>query len=144
MLTWGLSHVPAHAAGIHEAFGGDWYSPAEDDEDVAAIIRLTHVNHIWRGQIVRIIPAKNSKHHNLSLCNVCPEPQHGHTLQGLDVIWGMKENGDYLNGGQILDPSNGHVYSCELHLLDKGKQLQVKAFVGLPMFGETQIWQRAD
>jgi uncharacterized protein (DUF2147 family) len=33
------------------------------------------------------------------------------------------------------------LYSCVLTLLDAGT-LKVRGFVGLPLFGKTQIWKR--
>ena len=41
--------------------------------------------------------------------------------------------------GKIYNPEDGETYSCNMELLDNGN-LKVRGYVGLPMFGKTQIW----
>lgn len=43
--------------------------------------------------------------------------------------------------GRIFNRENGKTYSC-LMSLGKGGELQLRGYVGLPMFGRTQTWQR--
>ena len=45
--------------------------------------------------------------------------------------------------GTIYNPEDGKTYSCTLTLLDT-ETLNVRGYVGLPMFGKTQIWKRVD
>jgi len=44
--------------------------------------------------------------------------------------------------GKIYNPEDGETYSCNMELLDDGT-LKVRGYVGLPMFGKTQIWKPA-
>lgn len=44
--------------------------------------------------------------------------------------------------GEIYNPEDGETYSCTLTLQDDGT-LKVRGYVGLPLFGKTQIWTRA-
>jgi uncharacterized protein (DUF2147 family) len=41
--------------------------------------------------------------------------------------------------GEIYNPEDGETYSCNMELFDDGR-LKVRGYVGLPMFGKTQIW----
>ena len=43
--------------------------------------------------------------------------------------------------GKIYNPEDGETYSCNMELLDNGN-LKVRGYVGLPLFGKTQIWTR--
>jgi uncharacterized protein (DUF2147 family) len=43
--------------------------------------------------------------------------------------------------GRIFNRENGKTYSC-LMSVGKGGELQLRGYVGLPMFGRTQVWQR--
>jgi uncharacterized protein (DUF2147 family) len=43
-------------------------------------------------------------------------------------------------GGEILDPDKGKTYRLQLAMLNGGKQLQVRGFIG-PFF-RTQVWLR--
>ena len=44
--------------------------------------------------------------------------------------------------GKIYNPEDGETYSCTLTLQEDGS-LKVRGYVGLPLFGKTQIWTRA-
>jgi uncharacterized protein (DUF2147 family) len=46
-------------------------------------------------------------------------------------------------GGTIYNPNNGKTYSCNLTLEDS-KTLRVRGYVGLSMFGATQVWTRVE
>jgi uncharacterized protein (DUF2147 family) len=60
----------------------------------------------------------------------------------MTIMWGMKKNGDEWSGGQILDPKNGKVYGCRMHLTDNGQKLEVRGFIGFSLLGRTQVWDR--
>jgi uncharacterized protein (DUF2147 family) len=45
--------------------------------------------------------------------------------------------------GWIYDPDSGKTYSATMFLENAGV-LQLRGYVGLPLFGETQTWTRAD
>ena len=49
--------------------------------------------------------------------------------------------GNVWEDGTIYNPEDGKTYSCTLTLLDT-ETLKVRGYVGLPMFGKTQIWKR--
>jgi uncharacterized protein (DUF2147 family) len=46
--------------------------------------------------------------------------------------------------GEILDPDDGRMYRCTLKLAVDGATLEVRGYVGVPIFGRTQIWRRAE
>jgi uncharacterized protein (DUF2147 family) len=43
--------------------------------------------------------------------------------------------------GRIYNRENGKTYDCRM-TLDEAGNLQLRAYVGLPLFGKTQVWQR--
>ena len=45
--------------------------------------------------------------------------------------------------GEIYNRENGKTYAC-LMALDERGDLVLRAYVGLPLFGKTQVWQRLD
>ena len=50
----------------------------------------------------------------------------------------MKKRGsEYL--GEILDPDTGWTYRCRMTLKDGGQKLLVRGFLGMALFGRTQI-----
>jgi uncharacterized protein (DUF2147 family) len=58
-------------------------------------------------------------------------------------IEGMKQSGLDYDGGTILDPETGKVYSANMHLSADGNQLTVRGYLGLSLFGRSQTWVRA-
>ncbi|WP_308737956.1 DUF2147 domain-containing protein [Rhizobium sp. TH2] len=54
----------------------------------------------------------------------------------------MKKDGDEYTGGEILDPENGEVYSSNLHLIDGGRKLSVRGYIGVSLLGRSQTWIR--
>jgi uncharacterized protein (DUF2147 family) len=57
----------------------------------------------------------------------------------LRLVSDAKPVGPHLWKGHILDPRNGKLFGVELHLDPRGN-LALRGFLGLPVFGQTQIW----
>jgi uncharacterized protein (DUF2147 family) len=57
---------------------------------------------------------------------------------------GLKKDGSDYNGGEILDPDNGKIYRSKITLIDGGKKLSVRGYIGVPMFGRSQVWLRQE
>jgi uncharacterized protein (DUF2147 family) len=54
----------------------------------------------------------------------------------------MRKKGNEWTGGDILDPDDGRIYRCLLSVEPDGERLRVRGFIGLSMFGRTQVWLR--
>ena len=68
-------------------------------------------------------------------------------MLGMTIIRNVKQSaGDKTcwDGGDILDPNNGKVYSAALTPVDGGKKLEVRGYIGMPMLGRTQTWIRVE
>lgn len=77
-------------------------------------------------------------------CEPCKDERKGQPIVGLLIIRNLKPDEDGYDGGDILDPENGSVYRCKLHLEDEGKKLIVRGYLGLSLFGRSQSWAKAD
>ena len=63
-------------------------------------------------------------------------------LKGLENMRGFEYKGEAKwEGGQIYDPKNGSDYSCEMALTDPNT-LEVRGFIGVSLFGRTDVWRR--
>lgn len=61
---------------------------------------------------------------------------------GLPLIQGFKYAGDNVwTDGHIYDPESGKLYSCKMTLMMDGS-LKVRGYVGISLFGRTEIWTR--
>jgi uncharacterized protein (DUF2147 family) len=61
---------------------------------------------------------------------------------GLKILRDFMADGDNHWRGYIYDRENGKTYRCRMTLLSED-QLSVRPYIGLPLFGQTQIWRRA-
>jgi uncharacterized protein (DUF2147 family) len=61
---------------------------------------------------------------------------------GLEVLRDLAPDGENRWDGHIFNRENGKTYRCRLTLLSSG-DLEVRPYVGLPIFGQSQIWRRA-
>lgn len=76
-------------------------------------------------------------------CTQCKGERHDQPIIGMQIMWGVHKDGDQWDGGHILDPSNGKTYKVKLNLADNGSKLKVRGYVGMSLFGRTQVWKRA-
>ena len=82
----------------------------------------------------------------VAVCDKCPDDRKDKPVIGLELLRGAKksEGKDVWEGGKIVDPEGGTVYSLKLTPVDGGKKLNVHAFVGLSFIGRTQTWVRVN
>ena len=75
-------------------------------------------------------------------CTACTDSRKDQLMKGMTIINGMKSDGDTWDGGQILDPENGKLYKCKMHLDDGGQKLVVRGYIGVSLLGRSQTWIR--
>mgnify|MGYP002777001249 CR=1 FL=1 len=94
------------------------------------------------GRIVWLKVANNPDGTPRTDINNPDEAKRNHSLKGLENMRGFEYKGDNKwEGGQIYDPKNGSDYSCEMALTD-ANTLEVRGFIGVSLFGRTDVWKR--
>ncbi len=78
------------------------------------------------------------------ICTECPGDKRNQPLLGLVFIEGMKQSGLDYDGGTILDPETGKVYSARMSLSPNGTSLTVRGYLGWSIFGKSQTWTRVE
>jgi uncharacterized protein (DUF2147 family) len=75
-------------------------------------------------------------------CTQCTDDRKDKPKVGMEIIRGAKkaEGREAWEEGKILDPDNGKNYTLSLVLIEGGKKLQVRGYIG--PFYRTQVWQR--
>jgi len=61
-------------------------------------------------------------------------------ILGIRLVYGFEFDDDQWEDGDIYDPKEGKTYSCRIRM-KKGK-LEVRGYVGTPLFGRTVIWTK--
>ncbi|WP_347989421.1 DUF2147 domain-containing protein [Methylomonas sp. AM2-LC] len=121
---------------------GLWAQIDEKDNRLNSVVRIETNNNILQGVIVKGFPKPGKTLNTDALCNLCPGEFKDKPLLGLRLLWGLTGSGNIWDGGQILDPDNGEIYRAKLMLSEDGTSLNVRGYVGIELFGRTQIWQR--
>ncbi|MEG3192277.1 DUF2147 domain-containing protein [Lysobacter sp. D1-1-M9] len=76
------------------------------------------------------------------VCDQCPGERRDQPVEGMEILWGISRNGEVWDGGKILDPASGKIYSVRLKPIEAGSKLEVRGFIGFSLLGRTQTWVR--
>ncbi|MBI2771427.1 MAG: DUF2147 domain-containing protein [Burkholderiales bacterium] len=60
---------------------------------------------------------------------------------GMTILTGFEPSGEGEWKGQVYNRENGKTYSALMSLPAEG-QMAIRGYVGLPLFGQTQVWRR--
>ncbi len=107
-----------------------------------ALIRITENKGEMRGQIEKLFLASGENPN--PRCDKCQGANKDQPVLGMVFMSGLRKKGDEYSGGEILDPDSGKVYRSKLVLVDGGKKINVRGYIGVPMFGRSQTWIRQD
>ncbi len=135
LLTYMLSSL-AQA----QSPAGAWKTVDDATGKEKAIIRITEAGGVFTGKVEKLLdPTKQD-----SKCDECTDSRKGQSVLGLTIIRNIKKGESHWEGGDILDAANGKVYRARLTLSDDNKKLDVKGYIGTPLFGRTQTWSRVE
>lgn len=70
------------------------------------------------------------------------EPADKRPALGMKLLTGLRAAGDETLKGDIYNRENAKTYSVRL-TMDGPQQMLVRPYVGIPLFGKTQLWKRA-
>lgn len=65
------------------------------------------------------------------------------SIAGIYVVEHLRRDGDRWRGGRLYDPRSGRRFSARARLEEDG-MLRIRGYVGMPLFGVTLRWRRAD
>jgi len=73
-----------------------------------------------------------------------PDPaKRSNKILGMNILWGFTFSQGQWVGGRIYDPDSGKTYRCKMWLKSDDK-LNLKGYVGIPLFGRSEIWTRVE
>jgi uncharacterized protein (DUF2147 family) len=125
----------ASAAGLWEQFNEDtgkresWFLIFEKSRGV------------YEGAIVKMFLKPGEDPYAMK-CTKCTGEQKNQPSLGLVIIKGMQRQGRNYENGSILDPRDGQVWSARMEVSPDSRELEVRGFLGVALFGKSQIWKR--
>lgn len=121
---------------------GVWQQIDPDSGKVGAHVTFVDGGGVFSGYLSKLFPEPGDDPN--PRCNACSGADHGKPLLGLVFIRGMKRSGREYEGGTILDPDTGTLYNANMKLSPDGNALTVRGYVGIPLFGQSQVWKRIE
>lgn len=120
---------------------GLWKTISDKDGLVTSEVRIVESAGVLSGKVERILHPDAKPDDK---CTLCKDERKDQLQLGMEIIRAAKkaEGKDVWEGGNILDPENGSVYRLKLAPVDGGKKLEVRGYIGAPIFGRTQTWFR--
>lgn len=121
---------------------GLWKNVDDVSGKPRSLIRITESNGTLRGTIEKVFLGPNENPN--PKCEKCEGALKNAPVIGLIILSDLKKDGDEYAGGQILDPDNGKVYRSKVQLIEGGRKLSVRGYIGVPMLGRSQVWERQE
>jgi len=119
---------------------GLWKTIDDDGKTEKSLVRISEQGGVVTGSIEKLLDPRTAPD---ARCDKCGDDRKDKPLAGLQIIRGVKAEGDGLwGGGEILDPNNGKTYRTRLKPVDGGKKLEMRGYIG--PFYRTQTWLRVE
>lgn len=120
---------------------GLWKTIDDKTNKPRSLVRIVEENGEYKGIVEKGLREDDNPER---VCEKCDAPRKNQKIQGMTFMWGLKKDGNEFKGGEILDPENGKIYRCKMKLIDSGKKLDVRGYIGIALIGRTQTWWREE
>lgn len=120
---------------------GTWRTIDDATGQAKSLVSIRENNGLLTGTVSQILnPAKRN-----TVCALCKDERKDKKIEGMTILWDMKKKKEnQYEGGKILDPASGKIYSANMKLLENGQTLEVRGYIGFSLIGRSQQWQRVD
>ena len=132
--------VPLHASNADQSPAGLWQAVDDDTKQPTGWFLISNHDGVYAGIIAKMF-LKPGEDPN-AVCDQCKDDRYNHPWLGLEIIRGMKQDGDKYTDGTILDPRDGKVYKATMTVTPDGQTLVVRGYIGISLLGQNQYWTR--
>jgi uncharacterized protein (DUF2147 family) len=120
---------------------GYWKTIDDETGQPRSVVQIWLSGGQLEGKLVNVFMRPGETRNDL--CVHCAPPRNTEKIWGMTMLWGMTlESQNVWSGGTILDPHNGQTYRCLITVSPDGKSMQVRGYIGISLFGRTQMWYR--
>jgi len=140
-----LSLVAASSGSVLAEAGspvGLWRTVDDRTGKERALVRIVENNGVYQGLVEKIFPQPDDDPDHL--CRNCEGARKDQPIMGMTILWGLKKDGEQYSGGEILDAKEGKIYRCKMKLVEGGRKLEVRGYIGVSLFGRSQTWGREE
>lgn len=126
---------------------GLWEQYDDDTHLLTSIVRIVRksdggkAGDMYEGYVEKVIPGPGEEAN--PRCGKCKDGRKDQAVVGMQIISNLRHtNGDYYEQGEILDPDTGDIYRLRISVIESGVKLDVRGYIGISLFGRSQIWRR--
>jgi uncharacterized protein (DUF2147 family) len=120
---------------------GLWKTTQDDAKTEKSLVRITDQGGSLNGRVEKLFEPSRAD----SRCDKCIDDRKDQPLLGMAILRNARRDlGNPLawSGGEILDPSSGKTYRTRLTVVDGGRTLEMRVFLG--PISRLQLWTRVD
>ncbi|WP_326984934.1 DUF2147 domain-containing protein [Chryseobacterium sp. MYb264] len=116
---------------------GKWKTIDDETKQAKSIVEIYKKGDQYFGKVSQLLikPADPN-------CTACKDDRKGKPILGMEIIRGLKKDGDEFTGGTITDPKSGKTYKCTV--TRSGDKLNVRGYVGISLMGRSQTWEKVN
>jgi uncharacterized protein (DUF2147 family) len=126
-----------------QTVAGFWAQVGDDGKIGGWFYFTQRSDGLFDGRLVKMIKQPGDQPQPMiNVCAKCEGDQKDAPMLGLTIVKGMKRDGNKYEEGSILDPRDGTLYHALMEMSGDGQKLAVRGYLGIPLLGQTQVWQR--
>lgn len=126
LLMMCLLLLVSNIARAGESVVGYWTTIDDETKTAKSVVQIYEYEGKIFGRVVDLLKNKEAT------AKIKGNPK----IKGMDIIWDLEQNGSKYTGGEILDPTKGKVYGCEIWR--EGNNLIVRGKIAF--LGRNQTW----
>ena len=141
VLALGLLSATVLANAADPLNGTVWKTIDDTTKQPKAIVKFTEQKNGTLTATIQSILTPGEE----NSCTKCEGPYHNKSLKGVTIVNGLKNvGGKNYDNGTILDPKNGKTYKLKAQIIEGGKKLKLRGYIGVAALGRNQTWVRAN
>lgn len=114
---------------------GKWRTIDDETGKPKSIVEIYEKEGLTYGKVLKTFPKEGDDPD--PICDKCKDYRKDQKIIGMEIITGLKKEGEKYADGEILDPKKGKIYDCEIW--KEGEKLKVRGYVAF--FFRTQTWE---
>lgn len=140
-LALGLLGLTTFANAADALNGTVWQTIDDETKQPKAIVKFTEQKDgTLSASIQKYLVAGQE-----NACSKCEGTYHNKPLKGVTIVHSLKNaGGNSYDSGSIIDPKNGKTYKLKAEIIDGGKKLKLRGYIGVAALGRNQTWVRTN